>query len=366
MPVVHLLDAEDAHKFGIFMCKYRFFPTNKYNNPPSLVSSFTYFIMNAQLNASLLQKTTLCGLDLENPIGIAAGFDKNGEAILGLEDLGFGFIEIGSVTPEPQFGNDKPRVFRLREDQAVINRYGFNNDGHDKVLQRVIEVNNTNFRGKIGINLGKNKHSISPIDDYVIGIKRFGNRADYLVINISSPNTPGLRDLQHKHYLKMLLNAVVETRNLLENKPPLFVKLAPDLTFSELSDIADVILSKQCKIDGVIISNTTIERPETLDSINKNEIGGLSGQPLRLKSTEMIRNMYKLTKGRIPIIGVGGIFSGQDAYEKIKAGASVVQIYTSLIYEGPPVVTKIKKELSELLIKDGFESVAEAVGRDNK
>lgn len=280
--------------------------------------------------------------------------------------MGFGFIEIGSVTPEPQFGNDKPRVFRLSEDQAVINRYGFNNDGHDKVLNRIIEVKKGNFKGKIGINLGKNKESVSPIDDYVVGIQRFGSRADYLVINISSPNTPGLRDLQHKHYLSMLLSSVIETRNLLENRPPVFVKLAPDLTFSELKDIADVILSKQCKIDGVIISNTTVQRPETLGSANKTEIGGLSGQPLRLKATEMIKDMYKLTKGQIPIIGVGGIFSGQDAYEKIKAGASVVQIYTSLIYEGPPIVTKIKKELAELLISDGFESVAEAVGSDNK
>ncbi|CAH0553774.1 unnamed protein product [Brassicogethes aeneus] len=344
MPVIHFLPAEGAHNLAVMCSKYRIFPTSLYKDPESL-------------------SVRLFNKKFSNPIGIAAGFDKNGEAVLGLKDLGFGFVEIGSVTPVPQPGNEKPRVFRLLEDKAVINRYGFNNDGHDAVYERIKNIKSSGFDGILGVNLGKNKTSTDAINDYVQGIKKFGPVADYLVINVSSPNTPGLRSLQSKESLRELFCALVETRNGLEEKPPLLLKLAPDLSFQERKDVAEVIQKPECKVDGLIISNTTIERPSSLINVSdKNETGGLSGKPLKQVSTEMIRDMARLTHRSVPIIGVGGISTGQDAYEKIKAGASVVQIYTSLVYEGPPIVDKIKKELVLLLKKDGFKSINEAVG----
>lgn len=302
-------------------------------------------------------------ISFSNPIGIAAGFDKHGEAVQGLHDIGFGFIEIGSITPLPQPGNPQPRVFRLQEDKAIINRYGFNSDGHDKVFERIIKIRTT-FDGVLGINLGKNKISNDAKDDYTKGIEKFGPVADYLVINVSSPNTPGLRNLQHKRYLEDLLTAVINMRNNLTNKPPIFLKLAPDLTLEEKKDISDVISRKTCKIDGLIISNTTIERANLKNTDSMHETGGLSGEPLKNQSTKMIAEMYKFTKGKVPIIGVGGVFTGQDAYDKITAGASLIQLYTSFIYHGPPVVAKIKRELNMILEENGFDSVSDAVGKD--
>ncbi|KAK4887520.1 hypothetical protein RN001_003791 [Aquatica leii] len=349
MPLVHRLDPERAHELAIFMAKYRFVPKNIYEDPEVL-------------------NTQVFGKKLLNPIGVAAGFDKHGEAIMGLRDMGFGFVEIGSVTPEPQLGNEKPRVFRLSEDYAVINRYGFNSVGHNLVLQRLENLRHKqNLNYTVGVNLGKNKTSSDPISDYVDGVKKFGPVSDYLVINISSPNTPGLRNMQTKVALTALLKALVETRNNLPQvvKPQLLLKLAPDLSFEERKEIAEVLAMKQCKIDGLIVCNTTVERPDYLRNKKKNEGGGLSGQPLKDVSTKMISDMYRLTGGMF-IIGVGGVFSGQDAYEKIKAGASVVQLYTSMIYEGPPIVTKVKKELAELLIADGYKNISEAIGKDLK
>ncbi|KAK9874738.1 hypothetical protein WA026_005551 [Henosepilachna vigintioctopunctata] len=344
MPVVHLLEPENAHKFSVIMNKFRVLPKSKYMDPDCL-------------------KVNLFGRTFSNPVGIAAGYDKNAEAVLGLDDMGFGFVEVGSVTPLPQQGNEKPRVFRLNKDQAVINRYGFNSDGHDVVLQRIYELRENNFDGILGINLGKNKISTDPIGDYVKGIIKFGPVADYLVINISSPNTPGLRNLQSKNELYNFLVPLVQTINRIPNRPALLLKLAPDLSYEERKDIAEVINKKECKVDGLIISNTTISRPENLHCKKEAlEAGGLSGRPLKEMSTIMIADMYKLLNG-IPIIGVGGIDSGEDAYEKIKAGAKVVQIYTSLIYNGPPVVTQIKKDLVKLLEKDGYKNIEEAVGK---
>lgn len=297
-------------------------------------------------------------------MGLAAGFDKNAEAVQGLNEIGFGFIEVGSVTPEPQPGNDKPRVFRLLEDQAIINRYGFNSDGIDAVQQRlkVIRGEGT-FNGVLGVNLGKNKLSENPIGDYKRGIEALGPYCDYLVINISSPNTPGLRSMQNKRELEDLLKATVDERNKLVTPVPLVLKISPDLNESELKDIANVIQKKGTKIDALIVSNTTIARPESLLSGHAQEVGGLSGAPVKDMSTKVIAQMFKLTKGQVPIIGVGGIATGQDAYEKILAGASAVQIYSSMIYEGPPVVNRIKRELSELLDTDKYKSVQEAVGK---
>ncbi|XP_072386378.1 dihydroorotate dehydrogenase (quinone), mitochondrial [Diabrotica undecimpunctata] len=344
MPVVHLLDPEKAHNLAVFISQYRLLPKSNYDDPPSL-------------NVVIFQK------EFTNPVGIAAGFDKDAKAVLGLKDIGFGFVEIGSVTPNPQPGNEKPRVFRLLEDSAVINRYGFNSEGHDTVLQRIQRIRSSKENVIIGVNLGKNKTSDDAVGDYVQGIEKFGPFCDYLVINISSPNTPGLRSMQNKDVLKALLSSTITARNNLkmDNKPPLLLKLAPDLNTEEKKDIAEVLKQTGCRVDGLIISNTTIDRPDYLLSINKKETGGLSGKPLKEKSTEMIKEMKRLTN--LPIIGVGGIFTGADAYEKIKAGANLVQIYTSMVYEGPEIVNQIKKDLDKLVTADGFNNITEAVGK---
>ncbi|KAJ6630922.1 Dihydroorotate dehydrogenase (quinone), mitochondrial [Pseudolycoriella hygida] len=353
MPFVHLFDPESCHRVAVLACKYRLFPKAKENDPESL-------------SIRLFDRT------LRNPLGIAAGFDKHAEAIAGLHAIGFGFVEIGSVTPLAQDGNPKPRVFRLSEDKAIINRYGFNSDGHDEVLQRIktLREDSQTTGAIIGVNLGKNKESTDYSDDYVIGVEKFAAVADYLVINVSSPNTPGLRDLQHENHLKQLLSNVINKRNSLtaggQRHVPIFLKLAPDLTNDEAKRIAKVIKQKGCVVDGIIISNTTVERNPSLVNDNKNEIGGLSGAPLTDRSTELIRQMYRLTDGKVPIIGVGGVFSGKDAFDKILAGASAIQIYSSFIYHGPPIVPKIKKELGKLLMESGYANVAEAVGRNAK
>lgn len=248
------------------------------------------------------------------------------------------------------------------------NRYGFNSEGHDQVFERLIKVkqekqNSSNFI--LGVNLGKNKQTENAYEDYCKGIVKFAPVADYFVINISSPNTPGLRNLQQKNDLKLLLTKVMETRNSLEGASkhiPVLLKLAPDLNDNEIKEITSVILKKECRIDGVIISNTTIERANDLQSVNKLEGGGLSGKPLVNRSTALIAKVYKLTKGKVPIVGVGGIFSGKDAFDKIVAGSSAVQLYTSMIFHGPPIVQKIKRELDELLEVNGFDSVEKAVG----
>ncbi|XP_060078303.1 dihydroorotate dehydrogenase (quinone), mitochondrial-like [Ylistrum balloti] len=351
MPSLQMLDAETAHRFAVKAAKYKMVPRQWTPDPPSL-------------------STTVFGRKFKNPVGLAAGFDKDGEAVEGLLAIGFGFVEVGSVTPQPQPGNPPPRVFRLREDNAIINRYGFNSEGHAAVLQRRVQDRERPgaMKGVVGVNLGKNKESPSPIGDYVEGVKQFGGVSDYLVVNVSSPNTPGLRDMQGRERLEKLLDQVVAARdNLkLDQKPPILVKIAPDLTQKDKEDVAAVVTKREGFIDGFIISNTTISRPSSLQSDHKVETGGLSGAPLRTLATDTISDMYRLTKGKIPIIGVGGIASGQDAYNKIKAGASLVQLYSALIYGGPPVVSKIKRELGQLLEADGFSSVAEAVGVDHK
>lgn len=345
-PLSQTLSPEWAHKLGVSAIKYGLFPSENYEDPDLL-------------------RTHFLGYKLSNPVGIAAGFDKHGDAIVGLRNLGFSVVEIGSVTPEPQPGNPKPRVFRLPEDKAVINRYGFNSEGHDKVYNKIKGVDKALLNeGILGINLGKNKLSENAIEDYILGIQKFYDVADYFVINISSPNTPGLRSLQNKDELKQLLIKINKARAALAvNTPPLLLKLAPDLTKEEKRDIVSVITRNESKVDGLIISNTTLDRESLKNDKLAHESGGLSGKPLTSKSTEMIKEMYKLTKGKIPIVGVGGVFSGEDAFEKILAGASVVQIYTALIYHGPAIVTKIKQELAELLSKNGYKSVSEAVGK---
>ena len=301
--------------------------------------------------------TRLWGLDFTNPIGIAAGFDKHAEVPGALRALGFGFVEIGSVTPRPQPGNPRPRVFRLHEDDAVINRYGFNSDGIEAVAARLASRQRA---GVLGVNLGKNKETVDAADDYVKGVAALASGADYVVINVSSPNTPGLRALQSRAALDELVARVQAA--MPAPARPLLVKIAPDLTPEDLADVADVAQARA--LDGIIISNTTIARPETLRGAAKTEAGGLSGRPLFERSTAMLRVMRGLTEGRVPLIGVGGVASGNDAYAKLRAGASLVQLYTALAFHGPGLIGRIKRDLAALLRRDGFARVADCVGTD--
>ncbi|CAL5228342.1 g11453 [Coccomyxa viridis] len=353
------LDAEQAHNVGLWCAMHGLLPRERRPDPPSL-------------------RTTVWGRHFSNPIGLAAGFDKDAEAVEGLLDLGFGFVEIGSVTPLPQPGNDKPRSFRIESLSAVINRYGFNSKGVDAVRANLLSykrgllqrpVNKPGgLPGLVGVNLGKNKTSEDAAADYSLGVSKLGPYADYLVINVSSPNTPGLRALQGRKELEKLVKRVKATRDSMAwgaaGPPPLLVKMAPDITDADKSDIAAVAL--RLGIDGLVVTNTTIQRPAKVAALpNGDEIGGLSGPPLFDMSTEVLRDMYRLTKGKLPIIGVGGVSSGADAYAKIRAGASLVEIYTALAYQGPAILRRIKGELSALLQRDGFSSVHDAVGADH-
>ena len=300
------------------------------------------------------------GRRLANPIGLAAGFDKNADVPGAVLKLGFGFTEVGTITPRPQAGNPKPRLFRLTEDQGVINRMGFNNAGSEAVVAR-LAASKPNINGMVGVNIGANKDSEDFIADYVTGLLRFDGLADYFVINISSPNTPGLRDLQGRAAFAALLDRLLEVRQGLQvNKTPLLVKIAPDLTPEDHADICAEAVARN--IDGLIVSNTTLSRPDTLKSANKAEAGGLSGRPLIGLSNAMLAKTYKLTGGNIPLVGVGGIMSGKDAFDKICGGASVVQLYSGLVYEGPAMIGRIKNELNSLLAENGFANVAAAVG----
>ncbi len=301
----------------------------------------------------------LFGLDFPNPVGLAAGYDKNAEVFEPARHLGFGFVEIGSVTPRPQAGNPRPRLFRLGGDRAVINRMGFNNDGLDAVAARLARRRGP---GIVGANLGKNKESADAAADYAAGMRALGPHADYVVINVSSPNTPGLRALQGRAPLAALIATVLAARGA--NRPPLLLKIAPDLTQADKQDIAEVALSSG--LDGLIVSNTTIARPAGLQGRAKGETGGLSGRPLFAPSTAVLADMYRLTGGRLPLVGVGGIAGAADAYAKIRAGASLLQVYTALVYEGPGLVERIKRGLAAQLRADGFTGIAQAVGADHR
>jgi dihydroorotate dehydrogenase len=301
----------------------------------------------------------LWGLDFANPIGLAAGYDKDARVPDAMRHLGFGFVEVGTVTPRPQSGNPKPRVFRLDQDQAIINRLGFNSGGIDGVCNRLSRRVRS---GIVGINLGKNRDTEDASADYAEGIMRTAGLADYIVVNVSSPNTPGLRELQQRAPLATLLRRLLELRGETGCRVPLLVKIAPDLTSEECKDIAQVALDTG--IDGLIVSNTTVKRPPGLVSRYAGELGGLSGRPLFAPSTALLAEMYRLTEGRLPLIGVGGIASAEDAYGKIRAGANLVQLYTALVFTGPDLLTRIKSGLASLLHRDGFVSVTEAVGTD--
>ncbi|NSM56619.1 quinone-dependent dihydroorotate dehydrogenase [Wolbachia endosymbiont of Atemnus politus] len=302
------------------------------------------------------------GNKLRSPVGLAAGFDKNAEVIRPMLSFGFGFIEAGTVTKYPQYGNKKPRIFRLIQDEGIINRLGFNNKGVDYFLK---QINEPKLEDCIfGINIGKNSTSKDQVSDYVDLIKMVYGKSNYIVLNISSPNTPNLRNLHNKQELSKLLKSITLTRKSIDNSgsTPIILKISPDIDQQTKENIAELAL--EYKIDGLTVSNTTVSR-DNLHS-HYSESGGLSGRPLFKLSTELLSDMYKLTKGKILLMGCGGISSSADAYKKIKAGASLVQLYTALIYQGPQVVNKINLELAELVRRDGFNNISEAVGCDCK
>ena len=339
------IDAEKAHNMTLKAMKCGLVPTPE------------------RINDSALE-STLWGLRFPNPIGLAAGFDKNAEVIGPAFRLGFGFVEAGTVTPKQQDGNPKPRVFRDPPNEAVINRMGFPNGGAEVFKENLEKFLSAKERpnGVVGLNIGMNKTQKNPAKDYCFLVRLLAPMADYITINISSPNTPGLRDLQQREPLMELLQAVMEERAKAcrTHTPPLLVKLAPDLESVQLEELAEALIDS--KVDGVILGNTTLDRPEYLNAKFRAEKGGLSGQPLTDKSTAIIRNFYTLTKGELPIIGVGGVANGRQAYDKIKAGASLVQLYSGMVYKGPTIAHDINKELLSLLSADGHSSITDAIG----
>lgn len=303
----------------------------------------------------------LAGLRLPNPIGLAAGFDKNAEVARAMLAAGFGFVECGTVTPLPQVGNPRPRLFRLGEDRAVINRLGFNNQGLERFAANLGKRSpGVAKKGLVGANIGANKDAADRIGDYVTGLRRLWGLADYFTVNVSSPNTPGLRALQTGAALSELLGRVSETRAALAGRAPIFLKVAPDLDDAEIEAIADGVAA--ARLEGVIVGNTTLSRPDSLASRHRGEAGGLSGAPLMALSTAVLGRFHAAARGRFALIGVGGIASGADAYAKIRAGASAVQLYSALVFQGPGLVTAIRRDLAARLAADGFASVAEAVG----
>lgn len=344
-PCIRALDPEVAHGVTIRALKAGLVPAQPVRDDPILAS-------------------TVWGRNFPNPVGLAAGFDKNAEVADAMLRQGFGFVEIGSVTPRPQPGNPKPRMFRLPDDGAILNRMGFNNQGLEAVAARLAKRRR---QGIVGANLGKNKDTEDAAADYEKGVAALARLCDYLVVNVSSPNTPGLRALQGREPLAALVARVrsaLDAAVPADGRPPLLLKIAPDLTDEDQADIAAVALAGG--LDGLIVSNTTIDRDWKLLSWHRAESGGLSGKPLFRRSTAVLREMYRLTQGKLPIVGVGGIASGEDAYAKIRAGASLVQLYSALIYHGPALVGRIKTELAALLRRDGFAGLAEAVGADHR
>ncbi len=302
-------------------------------------------------------KTKLFNQNLDNPIGIAAGFDKNAEVYNPLFKLGFGFVEVGTVTPLKQYGNEKPRVFRLVEDQALINRLGFNNHGSDTILNR---IKSNKKLGVLGVNVGPNKDSNDRLNDYLIGLEKFSEVADYITINISSPNTENLRNFHEENKLKELLKSVSEKKKQLKTEIPIAVKISPDINENQIELISEILLENE--ISAIIISNTSEASRETLQNIQRHQKGGLSGKPIEKKSNFLISKFYKLIKGKIKIIGVGGVDSGKAAYDKFLLGADYVQLYTGMVFQGPNIAGMIKKDLKELLIRDGVKNFTEIVG----
>lgn len=339
LSLLHRLDPERAHHLSLMALRAGIVPCPGAFTTPRLA-------------------TRLAGLFLPNPVGLAAGFDKNAVAVAALTRAGFGFVEVGAATPVAQAGNPRPRLFRLSEDRAVINRFGFNNDGVAAIAARLAAAHRA---VPVGLNLGANKDSLDRARDFSLVLASAGPHVDFATINVSSPNTERLRDLQGRDALAALLGAVLATRDGLARRIPVFLKIAPDLTPDELSDVADVALAS--RIDAIIATNTTLDR-SGLRSPHRDEKGGLSGRPLFDRATRVLARLHQLTGGAIPLVGVGGIASAEDAYAKIRAGATAVQLYSALVWGGLGLVTDIARGLDTLLARDGFADVAAATGTD--
>jgi len=339
--LIFKLDPETAHNLAIKSLKFNFFPN----------------ILDEDKNNPLF-KNQLFNKHLENPIGMAAGFDKNAEVYNSLFRLGFGFVEVGTITPLKQYGNPKPRVFRLVDDEALINRLGFNNFGAMNVVNR-IKLNRQ--VGLLGINIGPNKDTKDRLNDYIECFKIFNDVADYITINISSPNTEDLRNFHEQAKLNELLEIIDKEKEKLNSKIPIAVKVSPDIDDQEINKICEVLLSNN--IEAIIISNTSDSTRDKLSNIQRHQKGGVSGKPIREKSIKLIGKFYKILKGKIKIIGVGGVDSGRSAYEKFLAGADYIQLYTGMVFRGPNIVNMIKKELKELLLKDGVKNYTEIIGK---
>ncbi|HJQ57527.1 MAG TPA: quinone-dependent dihydroorotate dehydrogenase [Vineibacter sp.] len=337
-PLLARIDAETAHRLAIRALRAGVVPAARSDDDPVLA-------------------TAAWGRPFANPIGLAAGFDKNAEAPDALLRAGFGFVEIGTVTPRPQAGNPRPRLFRLAADHAVINRMGFPGEGLDAILRRLKARPRV---GLVGVNVGANKDSADRAADYAACVAAVASYADYLVCNVSSPNTPGLRDLQGRAELLRLLRGAMAARGA--HTVPLLVKIAPDLSPGDVEDVVEA--SVEAGIDGMIVGNTTVSRPDTLHGPRRTESGGLSGAPLTDLSTSVLRTAAQVARGRLTLVGCGGVASGADAYAKIRAGASLVQLYTALVFHGPGLVQRIKAELASLLKRDGFAAVSQAVGAE--
>ena len=339
-PLLFKVDPEKAHTLAIKSLKFNLIPN----------------VFDEHKNDSIFQ-TKIFGKDLDNPIGMAAGFDKNAEVYNALFKLGFGFVEVGTITPLKQYGNPKPRVFRLVEDEALINRLGFNNHGAEIVKDR---IKRNKKLGLLGINIGPNKDSSDRLNDYLIGLKTFYDDADYITINISSPNTENLRTFHEGNKLQDLLKSIMEEKKNLNSNIPIAVKVSPDITEDQVSQISEILLEHEIK--AIIVSNTSEANRDKLGNIQRHQKGGLSGKPIEEKSNILINEFYKLLKGKIKIIGVGGVDSGQSAYDKFIAGADFVQLYTGMVFNGPNIAGIIKKELKELLIRDGVKNYTEIIG----
>ncbi|MDA7552572.1 quinone-dependent dihydroorotate dehydrogenase [Candidatus Pelagibacter sp.] len=339
--LIFKIDPETAHNLAI--------KSLKFNLTPNLMD---------ENKDNPMFKSTLFGKEIDNPIGIAAGFDKNAEVYNSLFKLGFGFVEVGTVTPFEQYGNPKPRVFRLVEDEALINRLGFNNLGAKNVSDRI--RSNTSL-GLLGINIGPNKDSADRLNDYLIGLRAFHDIADYITINISSPNTENLRNFHDETKFDELMNLIQEEKIKIKSKIPIVVKISPDISENQIEIISKILLDY--KVSAIIVSNTTEKNREKLNNILKHQKGGLSGKPLEEEANDLISKFYKLLEGKIEIIGVGGVDSGESAHKKFLAGASYIQLYTGMVFQGPNVVGKIKKELKEILKAEGIKNFREIIGK---
>jgi dihydroorotate dehydrogenase len=348
-PILHRLDPEEAHHLTLRALRLGLIRGAPEADDPILT-------------------TRVFGLDFPNPLGLAAGFDKDAEVVDAMLSLGFGFVEAGTVTPQAQPGNPKPRLFRLDDDRAIINRFGFNSQGLAAFKDRLRHRRQAGLAGVVGANVGKNRDAVDAAADYARGIEELAAVADYLVINVSSPNTPGLRGLQKREEIAGLIGRAMEARARAvapeQERPPLLAKIAPDLTEAEMRDIGEAAVANG--LDGLILGNTTIERPADLRSPHRQEGGGLSGRPLKVRARTCVADMYRVTGGRLPIVGCGGVESGEDAYALIRAGAGLVQLYSALVFHGPALVSDVKRDLAARLRADGFGSAAHAVGADHR